>query len=717
MINDDDKKIFDITNNGTNMILNRIDKKKIRNIKDYQDTEPRTEPRYGTTVNLATNKVTDTTDKHLTRDKLLPQELESDIFKKYRISRINIDSRFRNINPSNIISKTLIVSKPFTIAKNSNILQITMPQNHGINVDNIITISNLIPLRFSLRANCLSLKKNTKYLYINEINHNFIGDNNIIRILNVQNAIPNNYFFGNIPLTVINDQHNVILIYNNGILDKNNYMVDLSIFSDDDYVYNENSVDIDVITINGINIKYINSSYPITNDIVQGYQTVTEVGKDYIKIQLSQFTNLMTPTTGLGSDNIFINLISGTQNGYPEPDYYKFELKKTYYKVKKIRLVSTEIPNTEMLIKSSTSRRNNKLYWEIRDDGAFLYSITISPGNYDAISLQYEINKQINKTLRNFGSYFDKNLYMQNCIANVTINSYNNLFSMGISSTIILSSCLSKDTITTYPDNSTRINVTHPYHNLNPGDQITISNAINVLDSTVTTTNPDGTTTSIKYYVPINVINTVQIVESVTGINNYIIKLTKYNSSLEGGGPTNINNGGNAVNILYPLTIRLRFDKSDTIGNILGYLNVGDTKSLTVFNKTITNNTLYLNSSNLNSVGLTNENSPILNFTTFPYILMVSDMFSNNINYKDSTGVFAKLFLTGNPGSIIYDQYIQITEDIPASVSYLNEFEFKFITSTGDQYHFNGQDHSYTLEIYEELTETNDNVINVKRLM
>jgi len=121
-----------------------------------------------------------------------------------------------------------------------------------------------------------------------------------------------------------------------------------------------------------------------------------------------------------------------------------------------------------------------------------------------------------------------------------------------------------------------------------------------------------------------------------------------------------------------------------------------------------------LNSSNLNSVGLTNNNSPILNFTTFPYILMVSDIFCNNINYKDSTGVFAKLFLTGNPGSIIYDQYIQLIEEIPTAVSFLNEIEFKFLTPKGDQYYFNGQDHSYTLEIYEELTE-NDNEI-IKRL-
>ena len=84
---------------------------------------------------------------------------------------------------------------------------------------------------------------------------------------------------------------------------------------------------------------------------------------------------------------------------------------------------------------------------------------------------------------------------------------------------------------------------------------------------------------------------------------------------------------------------------------------------------------------------------------------MVSEMFSSHINYKDSSGVFAKLFLTGNPGSIIYDQYIQITETLLSTMSYLNELEFMFLTPDGITYNFNGQNHSYTLEIYEELEE------------
>ena len=112
--------------------------------------------------------------------------------------------------------------------------------------------------------------------------------------------------------------------------------------------------------------------------------------------------------------------------------------------------------------------------------------------------------------------------------------------------------------------------------------------------------------------------------------------------------------------------------------------------------------TLYENSTNLNSVGQNNTNIPMLNFRTYPYILMVSELFSSTINYRVTSGVFAKLFLVGNPGSMIYDQYIQIEDTLIEAAQNLNELEFRFITPDGNSYNFNGQDHSYTIEIYEE---------------
>ena len=678
---------FLITDNDVKTEINKI-KPKI--INDEKNINQMLIPRYGTTVDLKTNKVSEQTDKYLTRDNI-PKNNEL-IKKKYRISRIHIDSRYRNKDPQNIISNYITISKPFTFTKNSNVLKINMPLNHGLNINDYITISNVLPITITLRASSLSLKQNTTFLYINHSNHGFIGSNNIIRISGVQNADINNYFFGNIPLSIINTQHTIILIQSNGIIDYDNYYVDLGIYSNINFNYNETSFNIDILTLNGVNVSYINASYPISDEIYQGSQIISDIGSNYIKINLSVSANEMDDSSLIGNDNILIGVITFSNSGYANPDYYKFELKKTYYKVKKILLVSSEFPNSEMLIKNQPSNiKNNMLYWQIMNDGDYIYSISITPGNYDALNLQLELTKKISNIYRNFGSYLDTNLYYNSCIPNININPYNNIFSFQILSTITLSKNINLNT-TINDDSHRRLNILHPYHNLNIGDIITISNAVNVVDDS-----------GENLYIPQDIINNTQIIESITGINGYIIKIPKYNPTNNGGGYSNLINGGNAVSITFPLSVRLLFNTSDTIGDILGYKNVGEVTSITTFNKIITNKTMYINDSNLNSVGLINTNEPILNFTTYPYILTVSELFSSTINYRDSTGIFAKLFLTGNSGSMIYDQYVQILEYIPVVMSNLNELVFSFLTPSGDNYNFNGQDHSFTLEIYEEL--------------
>ena len=670
----------------------------IQNTQNTQSNIYQT-PRYGSTVDLKTNKLVEQTDKHLTRDRNLKSEKIN--IKKYRISRINVDSRNRNKDPKNIISRFIKINSPFIFIQDSNILEIKMPIGHGFNVDDNITISNVNPQIVTLRSNSLTLKKNSNYLYINHQKHGFYRSNNIISISGVINANPSDSFFGNIPLSIINSTHSIILIESNGVIDYNNYKIDLGIVSDNDFIYTESSYEISILTYNGIHIKYINASYPIINNIQQGYHNIIETTNNSIKIELSQSTTLASLSTGtvsIGNNDILIGSISSTINGYPDPDFYKFDLKKTYYKVKKVKLVSTEIPNTEMLIKNlPTNLKNNMLYWQIQDDGDFIYSIRIMTGNYDADSLKAELIDKISDISRNFGSYLDINLYSEKCKPVIILNPANNLFSLQITSNITLSKNITINN-SKYSDPKKRINIIHPYHNLKVGDFIQISNAYNVIDSI----SSNGT----KYYIPSNIINTTHQIESIGGINNYVIKLNKYNATtINVINDDSITDGGDAVIITFPLTIRLLFNYKDTIGNILGFKNVSDNNSITVFDKIITNKISYLNGSELNSVGLFDQNVPILNFRTYPYILMVSEIFSSNINYKDSTGVFAKLFLTGNPGSMIYDQYVQLTEILPSAVTSLNSLEFKFLTPDGIPYNFNGQDHSYTLELYEELEE------------
>jgi len=686
-------------------------KKTSKNFKRQSNQEQIIKPRYGTTIDLNTNKITDELDKHTLRNQLIAQSID-ETYKKYRISRINIDSSYRNIYPKNIISKYITISNPFEFTKNSNKIQIRLPFGHGIKMNDTITISGLIPRQITQRPNTLTLKKNSKYMFINQTDHGFTGNNNVIKISGVTNLSSNSTsFINNIPLIVINSEHKVILIDNNGVIDRDNYLIDIDIYSNSDFIYSGDFYTIDVMSFNGIHLKYINASYPIIDLVQQGYQNVVESGPDYIIIEIDVTASDISEIGSQTNDNIIIGLISESISAYPDPEYYTYPLNQMYYNVKKIKLVSSEIPNTEMLIKNMPPNlKNSSLYWQIRDDGDFIYKVDISSGNYDAETLMKEITNKISEVDRMFGEYFDKTLYYPKCIPKIIINPNNNLFSIQILSKIILSEAIVIST-DTYSDNYMRIIITQPYHNLNVGDNVTIIGSVNVIDHTEEIIDPStNDTTIINYYVPNNIINKNHLIEKINGINSYVIKLDKYNTiTTPDVNNEDIINGGNAIQIIYPLTIRLLFNKCDTFGSVLGYKYINEESSITIFDKIITNKTSYIDGSNLNTVGMTDYNEPMLNFRTFPYIVMASQLFSLNVNLQDSSGVFAKLFLTGNTGSMIYDQYVQISENL--RIPKLNELTFSFLTPDNRLYSFNDQNHSYTLEIYEELEE-NENIKN-----
>lgn len=660
------------TDNDVKMeIYDRKQKNVTNNIANLIEQKP---SRYGSTVSLTSNKVTDQTDKYLTRDKTKNIELG---LEQVKVTRLNIDSRHRIIDPQNIISKYIELKNYFNFTKDSNILKIDIPKNSNIfQINDLITITNIEPTQITQRPNTLTLKKNSKYLYINHQNHGFVGINNYIEITDIKDI----GFWGNIPISIINKVHNI------SIVDSDNYTADLTIYSNIDYQYNADIYYINILTYAGIHIKYLNASYPITNDVQQGYHTITESNNDYIKIKLSYKATKDEQIKF--NDGVQLGIISSIINGYPNTDYYRFELKKTYNRVKKIRLVSTEIPNTETLIKKS----NCRLYWQILEDGDTKYSIDITPGNYDPTSLEQEIISKVSNVDRVFGDYLDKKLYYNKCIPNVTINSNSNQFSFQILNQINLSKNLTLN-LDTYDDGYKRLNIIHPNHNLKESNVIKIEDAIGVLDTVIGNN---------SYYIPDSIINAYHTIETINGLNSYTVRLPKYNPVLDNTIESNLINGGNAVKIKYPLLIRLLFNYPDTFGSILGFLNCGNETSITPYDYIILNSTLYENSTNLNSVGQINTNIPMLNFRTYPYILIVSELFSSTINYKVTSGVFAKLLLVGNPGSMIYDQYIQIEDTLTEAAQNLNELEFRFITPDGNSYNFNGQDHSYTIEIYEE---------------
>ena len=111
---------------------------------------------------------------------------------------------------------------------------------------------------------------------------------------------------------------------------------------------------------------------------------------------------------------------------YPKVNKFSAFLGKTFKNVKSIRLISTEFPNTEGVIKENI---NDKIYWRNQEDedlGFPVYSIAIRPGSYTALSLTNEIVSKLNSVKRRNGvgqyHYFQVNIDLDTDI--VTINSF-----------------------------------------------------------------------------------------------------------------------------------------------------------------------------------------------------------------------------------------------------------------------------------------------------
>lgn len=83
---------------------------------------------------------------------------------------------------------------------------------------------------------------------------------------------------------------------------------------------------------------------------------------------------------------IDIDTANRNKNAYPNPNDFKVELGKTFYNIKKVKLVSTSIPNTDQVITDTPIQiRNNTISWQNMEDsdlGIYLnVSITTTVAN------------------------------------------------------------------------------------------------------------------------------------------------------------------------------------------------------------------------------------------------------------------------------------------------------------------------------------------------
>ena len=626
---------------------------------------------------------------------------------------VNIDSSFRNINPKNIYisnDKTTLPLNPLII--NKNIVTFNYP-NHNLQVGDNIMIQNIVGFN-KIISNEIYLINNFNYAIINLIEDNMINDDaltenlyiniNIFDILiesSLMNNIPINNLIGIKNSLIYNDipvKYTTILTKISTILNLNyKNCIFIQLYTEyinnniDYYCINQTFI-IEYLHINGIPLGYLNADYPINNINYQSsYDVYNIIDNNTFTIQLKvkAYDNTLI---GVGGDNVKINKIINSIDGFPDANNYTINIKKFFTNVIDIKLISSEFPYIDLLIKSNI---NDKLYWKTIEGGDIINSITIDEGSYTTTQL-------INKLKKLMPSFI------------ITLEDNINLISFSYYKNINLSNCIS--VILNDPINYI-LNIHHPKNILNVNDIITISKSTLVTFKIISSNNNQIYAIDSSY---IN--NTFTIIEVIKETNSYNVIL---------GAKNNItislinyeSNGGEGINIQIPSKFSFLFNKNDTIGSELGFLNVGSIYSVTDFKYTITNSDKYINNINLNSVGnsITYNNGFFNMVGKYNYFLM----YLNNIEYIYSNNninksAFAKILLNGNPGDILFNSFVEQPNNLYDKnfpIPSLSRFIISFLYPDGNNVLFRNINHSFTLKITEEKILNTNNYLNSTKLL
>lgn len=633
-----------------------------------------------------------------------------------KVTRMNIDSRNRVTNPKNILNKNFVYleNNPLSFKKDSKEIKITCIQKHNLNIDSRIILQSIKPKYISIKGG-IELVKNSNYIKINLKNHGITSDifkynTQKIQISGIIGTTRNNSYIGNIPISVLNRVHNIYLISKADTTGSADYIyIKIDLTPNTSYIDSKSDIEILHKNIAGIPLNYINSNYPININQTNGFLNVSRIESNlifYVQVEYASSIDI----NNTGGNGIYFSKIENYIEGYPDPNHYKISLTKSLHNIRQIKLVSSEFPNTEKVIKEFPEiKRNNKLYWQNLDDGEYIYSLKITPGNYNPASLINEIKTNFEKVKRisftdtliindNINAKLEKGEFHK---VDVTINGYTDVVQFKSYNIVILEKAISKSE-SQYDDNHKRIIINHVSHGLFANDSIVIENT---------------TSTSA---IPSTVMNTSHVIESIQDENNYVIKLPIHNES----NTTDNTGGGSAINILIPIKFRMFFDRSDTPGKLLGFRHVGMSNAVTSFEYVISNNIAYDEDFFQDSVGkdITFDSSTrevqnnVLSLSGDNYIIMSCNIFKDNesLSSNNIPNIFAKILLSDSPGTILYNQHIQLAENLKYPISNLNSMEFKFFSPDGQLFDFNGIEHSYTLEFYEDVVSMSNQNISSK---
>ena len=190
-----------------------------------------------------------------------------------------------------------------------------------------------------------------------------------------------------------------------------------------------------------------------------------------------------------------------------------------------------------------------------------------------------------------------------------------------------------------------------------------------------------------------DILNQTHAITNIVDENTYQIIIDRINLN----NIKNLTNGGYACEILVPREMRLLFTFSDSMGEQIGFRNIGDTHSITKFSTIITNKDSYENETIYDSLRNTKIfTNASLTFYKDQYIIMTCKELSIIKNTRQPIDIFAKINFTKD--EILIDEIICPPVFYYNPIDRLSELTFEFYTPDGKQYDFNNIDHSFVLE-------------------
>lgn len=459
--------------------------------------------------------------------------------------------------------------------------------------------------------------------------------------------------------------------------------------------------------IGGIPINKLNAEFPVDNDHVNGYHIIESITKDTITIKLDKPTyyykkinyndTLINENILFGGNDVSITKINNIISGYSSPSNYKIELPKLYKNVFQIKIINSAFPNVSRTF-DKYNKYNTKIYWQIQNDGDYVYVAEIPSGNYSSMNLSNVITKQINS--------IDKQYYNTDVMTNYSNKNYMEITIDEITNTTTfycynLAFVINPIIFIEQSDNKFTLTILQLNHGLSVGQIVKFENFI---DTNI---------------IPSKYLNTEHIVTFILSDDKYNIEILNINVLT-----TSIDTmGGYECKILVPLNFRLLFTYNDTMGKELGFRNVGYSTSITKFNSVISNLDSYDNEfiliddnikyikdeSGLNNI-LTNNS---LNLCSDDIVYLYVREFGNIKTYinNDIIDIFNKIFINGD-NKIIYNSFMDLpciqTEPID-----LTELNISFFNEKGNLYNFYGREHNFIIELsHIDYSPTETNIVS-----